>query len=379
MMPRKPKTIITSQAVLDAVADRPRHHLGDFIYESDLQPSRLVPSHPTQRGFASNPKPLPWNIIKDKENSILTVKVPRIHLTSVAREEITARAAVWGTDVYTDDSDIVAACIHSGWIKGAWSEDFEMTTLDLEEGPETKRRKTKNHVAAGETVAADSEGLITAPPPTGPMVVPAERDLHVNVLILPRLLKYASITRFGVTSREFGGEFGERHAVHDGLSYMILSVRWVENGGQPQSRLRGAARRERMRKAMREVKSSVGNAAAPREQQGSNALKDKDKAALVSGDVGRMRGQIMGNPWKVDDEATKKKDHLQKQEQQGAESDGNKENQHVSASNDAGGVVRESADKDTNTESRTDGDVPMGDALADKEGKSATPSAVASE
>ncbi|KAM5352715.1 hypothetical protein ACJ41O_005437 [Fusarium nematophilum] len=254
-IPPKLKTIVSSKAVLDSVANRPRNHLGDFIYEPGLKPGRLIPSTPTHRAFASNPKPLPWELIRDKENCILTVKVARIHLSPISREEITARGYLWGTDVYTDDSDVVAACIHSGWIKGEWTEDIDSSLLDLDQGTGDKRRKK----AANSSVDLDSEGLISAPPPGGPMSIPARRDLHINVLILPRLVKYAASTRYGISSREFGGDYGHRHAVHDGISYMINSVRWVENGAQPQARLRGKARRERMRKAMWEVKGSVDN------------------------------------------------------------------------------------------------------------------------
>ncbi|RFU76419.1 hypothetical protein TARUN_5775 [Trichoderma arundinaceum] len=246
LIPPKPRTIVSSKAVLEQVAGHPRHHLGDFIYEPDLKAGRLLPHTPTHRGFSSNPKPLPLDLIKGKENCTLTVKVSRVHLSSVAREEITARAFLWGTDVYTDDSDVVAACIHGGWIKGEWTEDVDTTLLDLEGlNGETKRRKVKSQES--ELAIATSEGLISAPPVAGPMLIPAERDLHVNVLILPRLVKYASSTRYGITSREFGGEYGSRHAVHDGLSYMVKSIRWVQNGAQPQARLRGKGRRERMR------------------------------------------------------------------------------------------------------------------------------------
>ena len=75
VIPPKSKTIISSKAVLEAVANRPRNHLGDFIYEPGLKAQRLIPTTPMHRAFASNPKPLPWDLIKDKENCTLTVKV----------------------------------------------------------------------------------------------------------------------------------------------------------------------------------------------------------------------------------------------------------------------------------------------------------------
>ncbi|KAF9769866.1 hypothetical protein IL306_012647 [Fusarium sp. DS 682] len=308
IIPPKSKTIISSKAVLESVADRPRHHLGDFIYDPGLKPGRLVPSTPIHRAFASNPKPLPWNMIKNKENCILTVKVPRIHLSSIAREEITSRGYLWGTDVYTDDSDVVAACIHSGWIKGEWAEDVDNSVLDIDQGTSDKRRKKP----ANSTVDLESEDLITTPPPSGPMPIPPRRDLHVNVLILPRLVKYYASTRHGISSREFGGDYGHRHSVHDGISYMIKSVRWVENGAQPQARLRGKARRERMRKAMREVKGGLDNI------NGIDLDKEKE---------GQIRGGISATWRKKESETSEPKSN-------DPVAEGDKENQ--SSTNDEG-------------------------------------------
>ncbi|PHH71415.1 hypothetical protein CDD82_6526 [Ophiocordyceps australis] len=223
------------------------------MYDPGLKPSRLLPSVAATASFCSNPNPLPWDVVKDKENCILTVKVPRIHLAPIARQEITARAYLWGTDVYTDDSDVVAACIHGGWIRGEWNEDFDVAAFF---GAENEAPSAMGNKANDDSLG--SEKLITSPQSSGPLPIPPCRDLHVDVLILPRLEKYAATTRFGISSREFGGKFGARHSVHDGISYMIHSIRWVKNGAQPQARLRGKARRERMRKAMKEAAESYG-------------------------------------------------------------------------------------------------------------------------
>ncbi|KAI8656556.1 hypothetical protein NCS56_01260000 [Fusarium sp. Ph1] len=306
VIPPKPKTIVSSKAVLESVSSRPRNHLGDFIYEPGLKAGKLISHGPSQRAFASNPKPLPWDMIKDKENCILTVKVARIHLSSISREEITSRGYLWGTDVYTDDSDVVAACIHSGWIKGEWNEDVDSSFLELDQGTGDKRRKK----TANSSIDLESEGLITAPPPGGPMAVPARRDLHVNILILPRLVKYAASTRYGISSREFGGDYAHRHAVHDGISYMIKSIRWVENGAQPQSRLRGKARRERMRKAMWEVKGGHNNA------NGIEREQEKEQ-------MGRLRGEISAT-WRKKE--TEQKEQKDKDQNPDADDNGNQAN-----------------------------------------------------
>ncbi|KAK0705653.1 histone deacetylation protein Rxt3-domain-containing protein, partial [Lasiosphaeris hirsuta] len=263
----KPQLVVLSKAVLDSVADRPRSHLGDVVYDPILKPARLHDprtGRPPRSGFSSTPRPLPWGLIEGKENCTLTVKVGKEHLTPAAREEITSRRAVWGTDVYTDDSDVVGACIHAGWIRGEWPDEVDVDLLGLDEGAnETDPRETKsrrNGAKSAPPAAPEHVNpvLLTEPPKTGPMVVPENCDLLVTVLILPTLEKYASTTRFGLKSREFGGIVAEtedttRLAKHDGISFMITGVRWVTDGAASQNRLRGKVRRERIRKALREV------------------------------------------------------------------------------------------------------------------------------
>jgi hypothetical protein len=264
----KPKQIISSKAVLDSVKSLPRHHLGDHLYEPILKPARLQDvrtGRPPRQGYSSTPNPLPWDLIEDKLNCTMTVKIGKQHLSRYSVEEITSRRAVWGTEIYTDDSDVVAACIHGGWIRGEWPEGVDIDGLDLDEGTgspgskETKGRKTNGHK---DLVDSPTHQLIphmlTEPPKTGPVPVPENRDLHVTIVILPLLEKYASTVRFGIKSREFGGmlvgdDGSQQRAVHDGLSFMVTGIRWVANGAGSQNRLRGKARRERIRRALREV------------------------------------------------------------------------------------------------------------------------------
>ena len=262
----KPKLTVNSKAVLDSVADRPRNHLGDVVYDLKLKPARRQQDSRTGRTsryfYRSNPVPLPWDRIEEKENCTLTVKVPKEFLVPATREEITNRCAVWGTDVYTDDSDVIAACIHAGWIRGEWPEDVDTSLLDLDVGigaEPDKVKRLKKDAAAAQAVSPE---VLTAPPKTGPVLVPPEKDLHVTLLVLPTLVHYGSTTRFGLRSREWPGPREEgsgrpgRGQKHDGLSFMILGIRWVVNGAGASSRLRGRARRERMHRAMREVRLS---------------------------------------------------------------------------------------------------------------------------
>jgi phenolic acid decarboxylase len=245
----KPKQIVKSKAVLDSVAHLPRDHLGHGIYQTTLE-SGDPPSSKhwgnTQRGFASTPHPLPR--FEGKENCTFTVRVPRVHLTALSREEITSRRALWGTDIYSDDSDIIAACIHSGWVRGEWSQDIDVSLLGLEpDSPEADR----NGVAVNGVTQANEEGrdaangkgkkdiLLNKPPSRGPMMPLTDCDLHVTVLILPALEKYSSTTRFGIMSRAW-------QATHDGLSFKILGIKWV-HGVDTAREATGEERRMRMR------------------------------------------------------------------------------------------------------------------------------------
>lgn len=232
---------IESKAVLASVADRPRFHLGDTVYQVKLKPAKhFDPDHPgpSRFGYSSTPVPLPMDKIKDKENCTLTIKIPRAHLAKVSMEEITSRRAVWGTDIYTDDSDVIAACVHGGWIRGVWADDVSLDMIGVPKGPEVSPRVMKE------------------PPREGPVPVPKFLDMHVTILVLPCLDEYVSTTRFGMTSREWGGRYDGFHSQHDGLSFMILSVRFTQ-GAELQDRLRGAGRRERMKKALQQIAASA--------------------------------------------------------------------------------------------------------------------------
>lgn len=295
VVPPKPKRIISNKAIFDSIAHKEREHLGDFVYELDLKPARVQDprtGRPPRHAYASTPKPLPMDIIRGKEGGTLMIKVGKQHLTSPSREEITSRRAVWGTDVYTDDSDVVAACVHGGWIRGEWPEDVDIELLGLGEGidVEFKDVKTGGKKGRGKEPAEpkSNSNCLEAPPTSGPIPVPEGRDMHVTVVILPKLERYTSTVRFGIKSREWGGKLGRdgQRSSHDGLSYMIKSVRFVTNGAGAQSRLRGQARRERMRKAMQEVEMSkvFEVRVVPNAGSGIVSLAPKKKAPASDGD-----------------------------------------------------------------------------------------------
>lgn len=124
-------TTVNLEPLLKSVSHLPRYHLGSTLYAPRIEmPSSRAPPESSKFGYNSTPVPIPR--FDGKENCTFTIRVPRFRIDSSHREEICARRALWGTGVYTDDSDPVAAAIHSGFIRGEWAEDVDVSMLNLE-------------------------------------------------------------------------------------------------------------------------------------------------------------------------------------------------------------------------------------------------------
>ncbi|KAI9733602.1 MAG: hypothetical protein M1834_003204 [Cirrosporium novae-zelandiae] len=223
MGPTFPKagTIIDLRPLLASVAALPRYHLGSTLYQPRLE----LPTGDTASKFNLVTTPLPLPCYKDRANCTFTVRVPRSYLSRDHREAVCSRRAVWGTSVYTDDSDPLAAAIHSGWVRGEWGEDIDISLLDLGDG---------------ENKAASEQRSLDAPPVAGPIQPPAGKDLHLTLLVLPPLEKYDSSTAFGLKSRTWGNN-------HDGMSFKIEKMMWVDEGAGRNEERGGESRRKRLR------------------------------------------------------------------------------------------------------------------------------------
>ncbi|KAF2277679.1 Rxt3-domain-containing protein [Westerdykella ornata] len=192
--------------VLDEAARYPRHHLGSYLYEA-------VPVLPKPNSavdevfhFASKPKPLPaFN--RNPINCIVTCRIPRYYLKSRQRQQIVLQRHLWGAGVYRDDSDPLAVAIHSGWIRGEWDESVDVKLLDP-------------RITAPNDPADVEDQLMKKP--AAPVTPPVDMELYIDLLILPRLEQYEKSVEYGISSR--------KSTTHDGLSFMIHSIRWVDEG-----------------------------------------------------------------------------------------------------------------------------------------------------
>lgn len=239
---RMPSTIIDSKKLVDSVAHLPRRHLGFHLYETEVLPPSAKISTDPRTPYSSTMRPLPR--LEGKENSTLTVRVPRFYLARSTEtepgsdeapryEEICKRRQVFGTEVYTDDSDVVAAAVHAGWIKGdfgEWSEDIHELCSNASDTGEPNR----------EGGAEVSESPLSLPSkPSKPVIPPPNYDAHITLLLLPALESYASTTQHHMLSREW------KDIQHDGMSYMIHRIDFINEGMGSRNLDRSASSRKK--------------------------------------------------------------------------------------------------------------------------------------
>lgn len=238
-LPRKPKVSIVSKALLDQAACKPRKHLGSQLYTSEMrQPSNADLPLDAKIKFTSKMNAIP--LFEGQENSTYTVRVPRFYLGAsqeAGSDEPSALAAIcntrqlWGTDVYTDDSDVVAAAVHSGWLKG----DFGGNNEDLHDLCDNESEVDCPLVHLSEVP------LTLIGRPSRPVRPPPDfSDVHITLLMLPPLASYVSTTQHHLRSREWNG-------THDGMSFMIHRIDFVDEGKINRFAERGiAARKQRI-------------------------------------------------------------------------------------------------------------------------------------
>ncbi|CAG8947525.1 unnamed protein product [Penicillium salamii] len=269
---REPRTTVNIEPILSSVSHLPRHHLGSTLYTPRVgAPTAKSSLDSSKFGYTTTPQPLPR--FEQRENCTFTVRVPRWRINQSHREEICARRAIWGTGVYTDDSDPVAAAIHSGFIRGAWGDDVDESMLDLE------IKDTYQH-APPLTDAEGEKSEAEAKAPRIPPVPPADKDLHITLLVLPRVKQYDSTLLFGLKSRKWDGR-------HDGMSFKVHAVDWVDEGVGRGEERGGEARRKRLRTLMQTGRICTGPAMAKMDElrrtgvQVPRPIEGRDQATAV--------------------------------------------------------------------------------------------------
>ncbi|CCX06306.1 Similar to hypothetical protein [Tuber melanosporum Mel28]; acc. no. XP_002838402 [Pyronema omphalodes CBS 100304] len=154
----------------------------------------------------------------------ISVHIPKRFLSDAHRKDVARRRCVWGTEVYTDDSDTLGVLMHTGKLPTWLSEDVESPEQFVKS---TERKIIKDGVlsaspaAATATAAANSNKSANAKEEL--LTIPHGKDLLVVLLIIPRLERYTGTVRNALKSRSW-------NAIHDRMSYSIWEMHWVEAG-----------------------------------------------------------------------------------------------------------------------------------------------------
>ncbi|KAG0299997.1 hypothetical protein BGZ98_009579 [Dissophora globulifera] len=185
------------------------HHHPRLIVKND--PSLKVDNLPEQfLGYYRYDPTLLLPGMQGKENSLLEVRIASVYLTydnaKVKKRE------VWGTDVYTDDSDVVAMLIHGGLFIPP------VSAYSSEQDSFHPTGQQHNFVADPIKHICPSY------------------DLAVTLRVVPKLIKYQGSIRNRIKSRTWS-------IGHDGVSLKIESIRKLcpgeaLNRGRSQSKRR---------------------------------------------------------------------------------------------------------------------------------------------
>ncbi|KAL9540759.1 hypothetical protein MBANPS3_009505 [Mucor bainieri] len=192
----KPKLIIKNEQVWKSVEGIEEKSLGFQLYSPQL----LLPN------------------LEDSVNGLMEIRVPARFLTF---ENVNVKKrALWGTDIYTDDSDIVAMAIHSGKYQPHF---IEPTIEPTDPFALAVAGKQKESIEAARRLALSGKKYTQHNQHWIP-----DHDLKVTVRVLPTLQSYASSIRHRLKSREWGK--------HDGMSLFVNKVEKVKRGD---ARLKG--------------------------------------------------------------------------------------------------------------------------------------------
>jgi len=133
--------------------------------------------------------------------------------------------------------------VHSGWLKGDfgdWADDLDAMDEEGYKG-----------VKVPDLELVDGNLIQLHERPQRPVSVYQQRDAHITVLILPPMESYASTNQHHLMSREWDGR-SKGMAAHDGMSFMIHRIEFVDEG--PEAKMDRNAKGRKTRMAIEERK-----------------------------------------------------------------------------------------------------------------------------
>ncbi|KAK5958299.1 hypothetical protein OHC33_000141 [Knufia fluminis] len=207
----KPKKTVKVSTVISQTLRKPRRHLGTFQYDAAIMLPESSRAADDDYELCIKPKlPKSFNDAADL-NCTYTIHISKSWLQERERKLICSTRNLWGTGIYTDDTDPVAAAMHMGWVKPAFHNIDEALLQKIVHDQNPKVEISKD-----------------LKPPAQPIDISKGKDLKITCVVMPLLERYEETARFGVRSRSWPE--GAETTPHDGVSFSILKVEVVESG-----------------------------------------------------------------------------------------------------------------------------------------------------
>ncbi|KAG7831213.1 hypothetical protein KL919_000447 [Ogataea angusta] len=276
----RPREItIDSKETLLLAAKFPRKHLGSIIYQAyptketrcmylqNIEPEHMHEDSQVTNELASKRIELLPAYFANYINCTVDIHIP---YQCIPDNVNVYDRRLWGTDIYTDDSDIVAILYHCGVLKSA-DPSAPDSGLCI--------RTPEDSEKSGESIIDNEKGTIKFSRHTGPLT-PGNlenrsnvikqavdssdaNDLVVTLLILPRLGVYQGTYRNNYYSRTWGSN----GRLHNGVSIALYAVKWCKLGGSYDGLNYGSFRKrllsERIELSQKLLKTSSEQGAVP--------------------------------------------------------------------------------------------------------------------
>ncbi|CCF59365.1 hypothetical protein KAFR_0G03330 [Kazachstania africana CBS 2517] len=179
--------------------------IGDIVYDPLKQvqlcgESSNVISVPFPYSYFNSriiSQPLLPSFGRDRINKLLTIRVKYVDILNFmsGNNLRLQNSEVWGTDIYTDDSDVLLMLKHVGFFDSDTSDSLQRTPANLDN--------------FDNVTGVDSDLF----------KLNKKFDLDVTVILLDCLQTYVGTTRHGVKSRDWIGP-----TLHDGLSIGLYKI-----------------------------------------------------------------------------------------------------------------------------------------------------------
>lgn len=253
----KSKKTIKVATIVSQVLRRPRRHLGSFQYAPRLLVSDEARPAESETAIRVVPNMLPAFSEAEDLNCIYTINVSKTWLPDRERRLICASRNLWGSGIYTDDTDPVAAAMHMGWIKPAFHNVDEALLQKIIHDQNPKVEISKD-----------------LKPPSKPIDIKKSRDLKITCVVMPLLERYEDSARFGIRSRSWPET--PLGPPHDGVSFSILKVEAVDTGREERRMGRtGVSKRARLKEQLL-ARERAKEAEKERIARAAKTLKDKN-------------------------------------------------------------------------------------------------------